>query len=93
MYRCHACKNVLDTQKRPGRREECPYCRSDLHCCLNCGLYDPGASKQCREPVAEPVKTKDRANFCDYFVFREASISAADGASKARQALDDLFRK
>ncbi|MGZ3806110.1 MAG: hypothetical protein ACXVB4_17985, partial [Pseudobdellovibrionaceae bacterium] len=49
-----------------GRRDECSQCRSDVHVCKNCEFYDPKAYNECREPQADVVKEKDRANFCDY---------------------------
>jgi hypothetical protein len=46
------------------------------------------------ETIAELVKEKTKANFCDYFVFAEARAGASlTGGDKARQALDDLFKK
>lgn len=89
---CHACKKSLDLGRVVGRRDECPHCRADLHCCLNCRFYDRAAPKQCRETQAEQVRDKQKANFCDYFQFG-AAAAAAGGADAARSALDDLFRK
>ena len=79
-----------------GCRDECPFCRADLHCCLNCTFYDRPSPKQCREPVAELVKEKGRANYCDYFMFAESRSAGGprEGeVEKSRKALDDLFRK
>ena len=91
---CHACKRELTFTTAIGRREVCPFCRADLHCCLNCAFYDPRLPGQCREPVAEPVKDKQKANFCDYFSFRKTRrVSRQDGADKARKQLDDLFKQ
>jgi hypothetical protein len=40
------------------------------------------------------VREKEKANFCDYFVFAKNRIAAADaGSIRARTALDDLFKK
>lgn len=50
-----------------GRLAECPACRADLHVCRLCAFYDPRVSNSCREPVADAVKDKERANFCGYF--------------------------
>jgi len=95
MKTCHACRQVIATEKKIGRRDECPLCRADLHCCLNCAFYDVSVSKQCREPAAELVKDKNRANFCDYFVFAESRPSRRSDADvdKTRKELDDLFKK
>lgn len=93
MKTCFACKKPLDVGRETGRRDECPHCRADLHCCLNCRFHDPSAPKQCREPQADLVREKDRANFCDFFAFRESAAGPAGDAGSARKALDDLFRK
>lgn len=91
---CHVCKKEIAVGLKAGRREACPSCGADLRCCLNCLFYDPAVSKQCRETVAELVREKEKANFCDYFVFVEDRVAAQDaGGAKARKALDDLFRK
>ncbi len=92
---CHACKNELTLGRTVGRREVCPQCGADLHCCLNCGFYDLDAPKQCREPIAEMVKDKGRANFCDYFSMPERAVgdSAASSKAQALKALDNLFKK
>ena len=91
---CHACGNRVEVGREVGRRDECPSCHADLRCCLNCRFYDAAAPKQCREPQAELVREKAKANFCDYFRFADRSgPGPSDGASNARKALDDLFRK
>jgi hypothetical protein len=58
-----------------------------------CRHFAPGKSKPCKEPMAEDVKDKTRANFCDWF--QEGPNGAAPGKSanpaQARKALDDLF--
>ena len=95
MRTCHACKKELDLSRGIARRDACPHCRADLHVCLNCRFYDPGVSKQCREPAAELIRDKDKANFCDYFQFAERAgrMETAFSADQARKALDDLFKK
>lgn len=92
---CHACKNTLSLDGKPGRRDECPHCRADLYCCLNCTFHDRSAPKQCREPIAELVKDKAKANFCDYFTYKNVSGPGADDVQrgKTRKTLDDLFKK
>jgi hypothetical protein len=58
-----------------------------------CEFYDTSKAKHCREPIADEVKDKQRANFCDYFkptpaAYRPEATSAAD---KARADLEALF--
>jgi len=67
MARCFHCKKVLEGAKRPGRAESCPHCGSDVRVCLNCGFYDAKSYNECREPVAERVVDKEKANFCEFF--------------------------
>jgi hypothetical protein len=94
MRTCHACNKEIAGELKVGRRDACPSCGADLRCCLNCLFYDPAVSKQCRETVAELMREKAKANFCDYFVFVEGRIASPDaGGSQARKALDDLFKK
>ena len=94
MRNCHACKKELSGSLKVGRRDACPSCGADLRCCLNCLFYDRAVSKQCRETLAELVREKEKANFCDYFVFAEDRVAAQDaGGAKARKVLDDLFNK
>lgn len=95
MKQCHHCKNELTLDSRPGRRDECQFCGSDLHVCLNCAFYDPGAHNECREPMAEYVADKDRANFCDMFQFKDSSENkkGRGAEKKALDALQNLFKK
>ncbi len=93
MKTCFTCKKELSLGREIGRRDECPHCHADLHCCLTCRFYDRSAPKQCREPQAELVREKEKANFCDFFVVAEREARAGDAAGKARSALGDLFRK
>jgi hypothetical protein len=94
MNTCHACLHELTIGKSVGRKDECPCCRVDLHCCLNCAFYDVRASKQCREPMADFVKEKGKANFCDYFVFAESRAGTVPrDVEQSRKTLDELFKK
>lgn len=94
MNSCHSCKKSLSLGRGFGRKDVCPSCGADLYCCLNCRFYDRSASKQCNEPVAENVKEKAKANYCDFFEFSEvAVVRVSDSAEQARKSLDDLFKK
>ena len=60
--------------------------------CKNCRFYDPTAYNECREPSAEVVREKERANFCDYF---EAGSGKGGNQSKEEllSAAEALFKK
>jgi hypothetical protein len=94
MTLCHKCKKEIDVPKTVGRKDICPLCRADLRCCLNCRHHDPKYYNQCRESQAEGVLDKDRANFCDYFKFKDSALQGTVKGNKdsARKKLDDLFK-
>jgi hypothetical protein len=75
------------------RRAECPSCHAELHVRRMCAFYDPQAAKQCREPVAEDVHDKERANFCGYLVAKPGAYRPKNDATAlaARAALEALF--
>jgi hypothetical protein len=94
---CHRCGAPLPAG-RPSRRDACASCRSDVRVCRNCAFHEPGAANDCREPSAERVADKERANFCDYFALVVAPAGRAPGATsggarEAHEALHALFRK
>lgn len=91
---CWKCGAEIDTTERVGFRDYCPACERALHCCRNCGFYDPPSHNQCREPMAERVVDKERFNFCEYFTpGRAPPAGASPAAGGARAKLDALFRK
>lgn len=96
MKTCVLCKREVEVDRSFGRKSECPHCGGDLHICMNCRFYSETSHNKCLEPKAEFQRTRDRANFCDYFSFREGGPARAGGADpteEARRKLDDLFRK
>ena len=75
------------------RVAECPACRADLHVCRMCVFFDPGVRRGCKEPVADEVSDRERANFCGYFTpVAGLGPGVEEGASQAARAeLDRLF--
>ncbi|RKX86234.1 MAG: hypothetical protein DRP57_01970 [Spirochaetes bacterium] len=53
------------------RSSTCPFCSKDLKICYNCKFYSEGAHWDCLETIHEPVREKDRANFCEFFRFKK----------------------
>jgi len=90
---CVGCGTDLGNPERIGRRDTCPQCHGDLRSCRQCRLYEPSSADACREPQAERVLDKARANFCDYFVAAEAAMPAGPSAASPRAALDRLFTR
>lgn len=94
MLVCWKCGASLADYTLPLRRlEECRKCGAELHVCKLCEWYSISVAKHCREPIAEEVKDKERANFCDYFKPRENAYSTAevDAGVKAKAELESLF--
>ena len=93
-FACWRCAAPLGELPRPlPRAETCSVCGADLHVCRMCRFHDPNKSRGCREPVADHVRDRERANFCGYL---EPSPDVGDGsreaeAQSARAALDALF--
>ena len=100
MHLCHHCGRELRLPDPFQRTDGCPYCHSDLKVCLNCTFFDPGVNNQCREPQAEWTPEKTKANFCEFFDFRQVSDMSRPGAGgsqsardSARAAFDSLFKR
>lgn len=89
---CAHCKNEVEIDKFFSRKSVCSKCGSDLYVCLNCRFYAESAHNKCLEPKAEFQRTRDKANFCDYFVFREGTVSSSPGKEDALKKLNDLFK-
>jgi len=92
---CHHCGVELKFERYISRSEECPNCGSDVHCCLNCSNYDPGAHNHCRDPQAEWVPDREKANFCDLFIPNKLMPGSKSGSTTVdpRKAFDSLFKK
>lgn len=93
---CWKCGASLDELPLPlGRLYECPSCNTYLHVCRMCEFYDPSVSRSCREPVAEEVTEKERANFCGYFRAKPHAFNPGDetAARASRAGLEALFGK
>jgi hypothetical protein len=99
--RCAVCGSDLEPCERIGRADVCARCGADLHACRQCRFYDAAVYNECREPQAERVVDKERANFCDFFApagrgGRRTGVPGAGRAGEpgsARTKLEDLFRK
>ncbi len=91
---CWKCGTPVREEPLPLQRlAECRQCRAELHVCRMCEFYDTAVARYCREPVAEEVHEKERANFCGYFVASPAAYAAPDRtpAEQAQRDLEQLF--
>jgi len=103
MKACYKCGTAIELEK-VSRRDECPSCGADLRVCLNCSFYAQSKANECAEPQAEPVKQKEKANYCDFFRFKEgvtrhhrpgepAAEQKKSGKLEAERLWNELFKK
>lgn len=94
---CATCGKQLDLGLGAlvGLRDDCPFCRAPLHACGNCIAYDASMRYGCRELQAEPPRSKDDANVCEFFTYRRGEGAPKDESPKASAlaALEALFKK
>ena len=97
MKSCHRCGQQILLAGTLQRTDACPACQSDLKCCLNCRFFDRAVNNQCAEPQAEWCPEKEKANFCEFFEFRETTSGDPAGGhppkERAKARFDDLFKK
>ena len=94
---CFSCSKKLDLNhgQKIVKNEECPYCYASLHSCRMCHYYEPQAYNQCREPNAERIVEKEKANYCDFYLVKTETGKASQNKSKSdllAQA-EALFKK
>lgn len=91
---CWKCGASLEALSLPLRRlDECKACSAELHACKLCVDYDVTKAKHCREPIAEEVRDKEHANFCDYFKPKPGAYVPPDREARdaSKAGLDALF--
>jgi len=93
--KCYKCSTNLDFKVETdlARSEECPNCYADLRCCFMCHFYDKNSYNECREPTADRITEKEKANFCDHFKLKSGSLNPLDLKQNAVNAADALFKK
>ena len=93
MSSCHFCGTEVSSTVTIGHGSTCAFCGKPLKVCFNCRFYDPNAYHECREDIDEPVIYKDLANFCDFFVMKEASDKdQVKSQQEARSRFFSLFK-
>ena len=92
---CYKCNQKLDYEKNVKilRHEECEHCSCQLHCCCMCTFYDKNSYNDCREPNAERIVDKEKANFCSYFTLEGRSNDYEDLKKTQLEAAMNLFKK
>lgn len=96
VFRCARCGTI--EAGRIASLSTCAKCAVDLHACIQCQSFDPGATFECRETIPARVRPKDVRNDCALFVGatrvekETGSTPSASPESRGRKAFDDLFK-
>jgi hypothetical protein len=92
---CYKCAKPLpDSYKvMVSRSDTCPHCRADIRCCRMCQFFDVKAYNECREPQADRIVEKEKANFCDYFKIGGGPNDAEKQRQDALAKAAALFKK
>ncbi|MFM7202637.1 MAG: hypothetical protein ACKO6N_17770 [Myxococcota bacterium] len=89
---CHHCKREVPYDTRILRTETCPWCRADLHVCLNCKFHNASMYNECELNGTERVRERDRANHCSDFAFRDGVKGEDKTKEAAINKLNNLFK-
>ena len=90
-FSCH--KTVaLEAGQKILKNEECSFCYAAMHSCRMCRHYDHSAYNQCREPSAERIVEKEKANYCDYFVLGSGESQSGDPKTELMNKFNSLFK-
>lgn len=81
--RCFNCAAMLPPDV--DFRGNCPKCGTALHCCKQCGHFEPSTRFQCLKPVPVRIAVKDQANECE--LFKPRVTVARDSAHGSASAL------
>jgi hypothetical protein len=89
-WKCGA--SLADVLLPFSRLSKCKSCKCDLQVCRMCSYFDTKVSNSCREPIAEQVSDKTRANFCGYFQPSDSAYREQNDSNSASKAsLESLF--
>ena len=92
---CYKCKQKLDLidSQKVLRHEECPGCGAQIRSCKMCQFYDIQSYNECKEPSAERILEKDKANFCGYYKIKGGKKNNETSKEDLLSAADALFKK
>jgi hypothetical protein len=92
VFRCSRCGHIESVDVNA--LSACGKCGVDLHACIHCDSFDPGARFECRQVIPSRVSPKDVKNTCALFAARR-TVEKETGSvapTSARRAFDDLFK-
>lgn len=94
METCYKCSKDIGFSPldKLGRRDSCPHCDTELRVCKMCQFYDVTAYNECKEPTADRIVEKEKANFCDHFTLGSSQVND-NSKDNLISAADALFKK
>jgi hypothetical protein len=57
-----------------------------------CTFYDQTAYNECREPSADRIVEKEKANFCDFFCLKGVGENSGSAKDDLKNKFDSLFK-
>ncbi len=90
MAQCFFCGAEIPAKTKIYRNTLCDHCGNPLKICRNCTFYDSGAPHECLEHISEPVRDKEAANFCEFFVLDPYAGSGKHIPQDHTKAKDDF---
>ncbi len=88
MMQCWKCYDTLDDMppKLPFRAV-CDHCHSWQHVCKNCKYHKQGLPNDCFIPDTLSIADKEKCNFCEEFVIKEA------GEQENGPSIEDISKR
>ena len=90
---CYNCRKEFEQESLVTRSSECSHCYASIRSCRMCQFYDKSCYNECREPSAERVTDKEKANFCDYFKLASGGTPGEEDQNSLLDEANALFKK
>lgn len=94
---CFHCQKINQISDKVHFRDECESCGQDLHSCKQCQNYDEGSYNECKDPSADRILDKEKANYCDFYIVKAGVAGEASSSSPSKSDLlaqaEALFKK
>ncbi len=87
--RCYNCSTALPADTNFAGT--CPKCNAQLHCCKQCGNFEPSTRFQCVKPIPVRIPIKDQANECPLFTPRVTVARDASAQPPRPRSQPDLM--
>ncbi len=90
---CKSCGEENSFEAKVSFRADCMKCGMDLHTCEHCIFFDNASYNECKEPSADRVLEKNRANYCEFYLATGEANSSTSQKEKQKLLAEALFKK